>query len=541
MMPWEEAQQARQTAVSAPSASKPWEEAAAARNTPQGISAQYTPQGIPDADIPREIGRGMIDIIPALAGAPVDAVTDMLNLGRAAYGVAKHELTGSNDLPQPIDRSAQFGGSDWWRQIRGDKIMGASIGPDEGSDTPAGRMARTAGSVFAGGGRNAARMVAPAVGAAVGAETGGPLGGVVGALAPGAVGALRGQPKTTVKPESFLNAREAGYTVPPSEVMPTPGNRMLEKTAGKADTQQVAAVRSQDITNRLIREDFNLPRNLPLSDKIFEGIIAKNGYAYKAVRDSGAPIKANDAYIDGVAKLGQEFQAAAKEFPALLKNSKVTELQDALLVSEMSPTAAVELSKKLRQNAKTNLKAFDDVERQTLGRAQRDAAHLVEDLVEQNLRASGKGALADAWAAGRQKIAQAYDAMSALNTGSGNIDGRHYAKLLEKGVPLTGGARKVAEFADAFKKAAIPPEVTGSSAAGGWFTRGAIGSAAGSLVGGGPVGAALGAAAAVGVPIAARSVILSGPYQNALAARLRPRPDLTRENALAAYLASQQE
>ena len=52
-------------------------------------------------------GRGLA----AAAGAPVDLVSTLANLGIAGYGTAKHALTGSNDLPDLLPE--QRGGSEW--------------------------------------------------------------------------------------------------------------------------------------------------------------------------------------------------------------------------------------------------------------------------------------------------------------------------------------------------------------------------------------------------------------------------------------------
>jgi hypothetical protein len=53
--------------------------------------------------------RGMV---AGTLGAPVDLISTMANLMRAGYGVAKHELTGSSDLPEVLPE--QRGGSEWF-------------------------------------------------------------------------------------------------------------------------------------------------------------------------------------------------------------------------------------------------------------------------------------------------------------------------------------------------------------------------------------------------------------------------------------------
>ena len=54
------------------------------------------------ADVGLSAVAGANELLPALAGIPVDAMQNLVNLGIAGYGVGKHELTGDTDFPQPI-------------------------------------------------------------------------------------------------------------------------------------------------------------------------------------------------------------------------------------------------------------------------------------------------------------------------------------------------------------------------------------------------------------------------------------------------------
>jgi hypothetical protein len=494
------------------------------------------PQRASGTDIAKAAGTGALSVIPQILGMPADLLRDVANFGIAGYGIAKHELTGSRELPDPIGPLP--GG---FESIK--KGIAEAYGVDPFSNPapndPAARMAHTGANILASGGRRALSMLPAAIGGAVGEEVSGTAGAVAGTTLP-LLARGRGA-KPSVDPEQVATARKAGYVVPPSSVSPTLGNRLLESIAGKTDTEQSAIVRNQPRTNAIITKDLGLPEGTPLTDKLLAAERAKSGAAYQAVKQSGVSINATDAYIDGVANLGREFSAAAKEFPELLKNDKLNQLQDSLMRSSMSAGGAVELSRYLRQEAGANLKSFDDSSKMALGRAQKQAAGLVENLVRDNLAASGKGALVDAWDAARTRIAKLHDAESALTTG-GNIDAKVYARLADKDRPLTGGAATVADFAGTFPKVARTPESIGSPDVNARMLLhralgGGVGGAIGAVVGG-PVGAAIGGTVPFVAPAAARGTILSGPYQNALAARAnRPR----RFNALAPYVASESD
>ncbi len=65
-------------------------------NQQKNTQSEYDPTGSGASYIGQQVKQGAAMAL----GAPVEAINSALNLGRAGYGVLKHELTGSNDLPQ---------------------------------------------------------------------------------------------------------------------------------------------------------------------------------------------------------------------------------------------------------------------------------------------------------------------------------------------------------------------------------------------------------------------------------------------------------
>jgi len=91
------------------------------------------------------------------------------------------------------------------------------------------------------------------------------------------------------------------------------------------------------------------------------------------------------------------------------------------------------------------LKPFRKAKRQTVDEMIATAAEAVEGAIIDHAVAIGDQ-VAPRLASARTQIAKTYAADKALGT-EGNVNPQAYAKLLEKGRPLSGGALEVAEAA----------------------------------------------------------------------------------------------
>lgn len=317
----------------------------------------------------------------------------------------------------------------------------------------------------------------------------------------------------------LANAQKFGLVVPPSEINPQNLN-VLESISGKAATRQNASQINQPMVNKIINNDLGISANTTLTTKILQDIRSKAGNVYADIKSIKQPIQTTPDFVSNVKNLSGDFQQAAQEFPDLMKNKNLDTLISNLSRDQMSSNGAVELSKKLRFDAKANLKAFDNPEKQALGLAQRKAAGLLEDLISENLVKNGQGTLATKWDQARTLIAKSHDAESALNV-NGNIEASVLGKMVDKGKPMSGGFQTVGEFANAFPHAvqdvtkAGSPNVSNLKAmlsplfAGG----GAIG---GSTIGMTGPGAMLGGALPYVAPSMARNILFSKLYQSGL-------------------------
>lgn len=392
---------------------------------------------------------------------------------------------------------------------------GMVAGPVPAAATTAakvGNMAtRIAGGAITGGA--AAGLVDPE-NAKAGAIVGGVLPPAImagGKVGQGIRSVVRGPAVPEQKRAVIEAARQTGFVIPPTQAKPTLVNRALEGTAGKISTQQNASLRNQEVTNRLIAQDLGLPTDVPITPESLQVIRRNAGNAYQAVSDTGTVVP-SAAYEAAIDDLASPFVRAAKDFP----NSKVPEVVaklEELKSPQFDASSAVSKIGEMRELADEAYRAG----RPSVGKAYKGAAKALEDAIEQHLKdIQAPAELLDGFRNARTTIAKTYTVEKALNKTTGTIDARKLAAELQKGKPITGGARKAAQFASEFPTAAQVPERMGSLP-----QTSPLDVATAGVLGGttGRPSAVLGAL--LGRPIA-RGIALSGPVQNRLAAQPQP-------------------
>lgn len=384
-----------------------------------------------------------------------------------------------------------------------------------------GQMAtRMLGGALTGGA--SAALVDPefaGTGAAVGAALppGAKLAGKVGA----AVGrVVRGPQAPEATIAAAKAAQEAGYVIPPTQVRPSLGNRLLEGLSGKITTAQNASYRNQQVTNKLAREALGLADDETITREALGRIRAEAGKAYEAIKGVGQ-LTADPAYLAKLDEIAQTYSGAAKAFPGLAK-PEVESIVAALKQPTFGADSAIDAIKVLRENA-TAAYAKQD---KAMGKAAKEAAEALESLMERHLQAQGSDDLLKAFRTARRTIAKTYSVDSALIEETGNVAANKLASQLQKGKPLSGELEKAARFASAFPKAAQTPQGMGSlpqTSPLDWVSMGALSAATSNPL------AMLGVAARP----AARSAILSPMVQRGLTetpnnslAQMLQRPEL---------------
>lgn len=260
--------------------------------------------------------------------------------------------------------------------------------------------------------------------------------------------------------QAAVEARHAGYVLPPAAISDKPGlvANVLAGWGGKIKTQQAASEHNQGITNSLAAQDLGLPPDTHLSDAAFAQVRQRAGQAYAAVASSVPVITADSTYSQIVAALGGKSGQAAQMFPKITHNQGIHDLVDELKsVPQMPTPVAMEIVRELRYNANENFKAMGDPSRTALGFAQRQAADAIDDLMERNISAVGRPDAVAQYRQARQLIAKSYDVEGATNPATGDVSARHIGALAVKGRPLSGNLDTIANSALAFPKAMQAP------------------------------------------------------------------------------------
>jgi hypothetical protein len=168
-------------------------------------------------------------------------------------------------------------------------------------------------------------------------------------------------------------------------------------------------------------------------------------------------------------------------------------------------SSAVEKIKQLRTSADDAFRTGNS----DIGRASKKAADAIEGALETHLSKTNQTDLLSKFRDARQLIAKTYTIEKAANTTTGTVDAKKLAAQLQRGKPLSGELKSIAQFSQAFPKASQATEAMGSLP-----QLSPLDYAAG-LLGGVSTTGGLGAAAILARP-ALRAAALSSPVQNRL-------------------------
>jgi hypothetical protein len=401
-----------------------------------------------------------------------------------------------------------------------------------------------------------------------------------------------GSPKVPkiVKMQTLQEAHDAGYVVPPSMVKSSFTTNRLESVAGKAAVKQEAAIRNQEITNKLAAKSLGLPDGTPLSMGTLETIRGEAGKAYQklsTLRPGGElrgikvrTVEERPMVQGSMAGMKGKLAEDRPVVQGLTTGMNVRELRDdagkliGMKVGEVSKgqsTAGqlegmkfrttesygpdvpgslgrmkmsvqetrggnpIEELKQARADASTYYRHHNisgDPKSLKKANVLTKRAEEIEDAFEQIAQSSGRPELITEFRAARTLIAKTYDIERALNLGDGNVSATIIGRLLDQGKPLTGELRVIGKFAQAFpsitREGSVVPMagVSGTDAA-----MSAVLGTAGYGAAGGPAGLV-----AAGLPLLrspARSLALSSPMQNRLIRPPAPLGDVALQSALA--------
>lgn len=276
----------------------------------------------------------------------------------------------------------------------------------------------------------------------------GGAGGAAGAYVANKVPQMLAKP---AQPQKFAAAQAAskeGYVIPPADLDPGVVSEAASAFAGKIKTAQKASAKNQAVTDRLARQALGLGPDEELTAATLKGIrdrVAQQGYA--PIRSAG-PVQADMRFMQALDNIAATHQGAAKSFPGIGETG-VVDLVTALKQPRFDSGDAVDAIRVLRGKADT---AFAKGEKE-VGKATKAAADALEDMLDRHLSASGNQGALQAFRDARQMIAKTYSVEKGLNSQTGSVSAAALAKQLEKGRPLSGELRTIAETTQAFPRA----------------------------------------------------------------------------------------
>lgn len=438
-------------------------------------------------------GKGMTSVARALGASP-----DFLR--RQGLPGTKEEAD-ANDAPLMKRAGGKIG------NVLGQAAIASPAMLIPGANTYAGAalIGGGTGAAFTEG--DAADRAKGAIGGALGGLAGKGLGDLIGWGAPKIAGRLSAsrasaQAANVQRDAAAVAAKEAGYVLPPADVNPSFLNEALGGLSGKIKTAQVASARNQGTTNALARNALGMANDAPLSAdalQTFRNTAATSGYA--PIRQAGE-ISADASYTRALDSIAGQYQGAARSFPGAAKNP-VMDMVEGLRQQKFDAGDALDMVKVLRESADKAYRAGDT----GLGKASKAAAGALEDQIERHLKAAGDDVAMTAFRKARQDIAKSYTVQKAINPGTGDVSAQVLARELQKGKPLSGDLRTIAEVGSAFPKAAQAlKEAPKATSPLDWMA---------ALMSAGTLGP--GGAVTLGARPAARSLLLSKAYQGLLA------------------------
>lgn len=381
------------------------------------------------------------------------------DLAQGAQQIAGRASVEDVESKRQADRSLMATPAGGAGAVAGGALVSAPTAMIPGANT-------MAGAALIGGGYGAllpvgegeSRAANTAIGAATGAG-GQFLGTRIGR-------ALMDAPAPSPVNRSAVNAIRAGYRMQPSAIPDSPtGFKLAESLAGPQKTTQLFSQRNQATTNRLVAEQLGIG-----NQSITRGVlkdVAQEAYeaGYEPLKKIGI-IKPSQAFYSQIDDIINRFKGSPGSFPGFV-DDVVTPKLSKLKVSSFSADDAVSVIRDARAAADKAFRAGDN----NLGFAYKQAAEAVEDEIERFLTAypfpkavqmrTGAPAqgMLDRFRDARRQIAIAHTVRRAMK--GDNVSAPRLASLLEKGEPLTGNLRTIAETASNFPLSMRIPNTTG--------------------------------------------------------------------------------
>lgn len=404
------------------------------------------------------LGRAGIGSLANLAGRPdlapaINPAPNYLTRGAEAVGLIKPNVVPQDTSQKLIDFGMGGATASFLNPAQSVVGLGRNIATGILSGLAGGTAQEVTGSEAAG---MAASMIAPAA-----------VNSAINRGHAAVENARRLRQQNSVNDATLATARKEGYVVPPSEVNPSSLNNRLESFAGKAAIKQEAGLRNQAITTQIAKRELGTTENI------------------------------TPAHLDE------------------LRNRASAPYAEVANISPLAANALEEL-RRSRNQSKMQWQYYErsaNPDAHSAAKAADARSQMLERVIEKAAVKAGKPDLISRLREARQYIAKTYDIERGLNLGDASVSAPDLRRAQDRGVPLSGGLKTIADFASGPGRRFVsegsgipPPGVSGGEP----YAMAGMGALGSHLAG--PAGWA-----AAGIPLLrgpTRNLLLSNAYQN---------------------------
>jgi hypothetical protein len=335
---------------------------------------------------------------------------------------------------------------------------------------------------------------------------------LLGAKLPGASTAARA---ASVAPE-VADATAAGFKLTPEQANSGIVGRTVQSLSGSAKLERSLSKQNASVANSLAAQDIGL-QNQPLTPANITAAKAAPNAVYNAVSKLGT-VPTDAQYAADIGAIANRTGSGSFAFDT---SPAVERLQTGYgQIQSFDAADAVAKVRQLRADSSKNLKAPNAPEQNALGYAQRQVAEALENQLDRHVQTlsqtPGSGLapnLIGQLRGARVQLAKIHSVEDAMD--GANISPKQLAKQQDRGVPLSGNLKTIADAAGNFDRSFQDVSKIRDSGPFGVLDLG-YGVAAGL--------AHPGALAAVFARPLARAALASGPYQRAAIQGIRAQP-----------------
>lgn len=314
---------------------------------------------------------------------------------------------------------------------------------------------------------------------------------------------------TSAVPTEVKAATDAGFKLTPDQAGGSPLGSAIQSLSGSAKLERSVSKQNVKVANNLAAQDIGISG--PLTPANIAAAKVPANAVYNQVSKLGQ-IPTDSQFANDIAGVSNRTGSGSFGFdvPAGVDRLKAGYGS----VQEFDAGDAVSKVRQLRSDASKNIKAPNDPEKNALGYAQKQVAEAIENQLERHIQSrAGTGISPDLITQLRQarvQLAKIHSVEDAMD--GSNISPKSLAKQQDRGVPLSGNLKTIANAASNFDRSF--QDVS-------------------KIRDGGPFGVldlGYGAAAGLAHPLAlsavlarpvARAALASGPYQRTLSTPLR--------------------